>query len=316
MSDTQWNEESRTEPDAVTEPTSEAVFEPVQEQPYIAPEEPEPVYEMVPPGARRFRPRPQPLRIVFGDMAGFVFLVWFPVMICFLLGKSGLLEHAEIPGMPFDGLQLAVAAIIAFPPWIILWLHLARGRLWDGILDMFLWAIWECAVMITFSFFFPGLAERIIWNASEYWDEMSTWIATGAGTEGDVVLWLPVHFRHLIMLLVGALIFGFPALIMGVFQLNYMNFYVAQCMLHSANGLLILPIAWHFWSIIRVAGYIVLASTTFQLVFKGLRRAPVTAGAIVGGYIFGLLLVIADGVLKMQYAEHVRIVLKTLLYLK
>ena len=307
MTETQWNQEKRAETSGEARPVGGASgFKPGDES------EPQPIYDMGSPGGERYARAALPLRIVFGDMAGFVFLVWFPIFFCFFLGWTGWLGTARMPGMPFNVIQLVVAAIIAFPPWIVLWRHLVRGRLWDGILDMFLWAIWESTVMIMFCYFFPGIAGRILWHASDYWTEMSNWIATGVGAESHWVQWLPIHVRHLIMLLIGALIFGYPALIMGVFQLNYMNYYVAQCMLNSANGLLVLPIAWNFWGIVRVAGYIVLASTVFQLVFKWIRRAPATAAAIVGGFVIGLLLIVLDGYLKWQFAEQVRITLKLL----
>jgi len=161
-------------------------------------------------------------------------------------------------------------------------------------------------------YLYPGTAERMLWQSGSYWSEMSAWVATGIGAEGDPGQWLSIHLKNIILLFVGALVFGLPALVMGVLQLNYMNYYVARCLLMSDNVLITLPIAWHFWSIIRVIGYIVIASTLYQLNLRALFRAPARTASTWGGLIIGILLIVIDGLLKWQFADHVRLVLKVL----
>lgn len=261
-------------------------------------------------GEALVKPLPAPMRLIFGDMAGVVFLVWFPIMAAFLIPWSNWIPLDPIV-KDMNLVHVIVALIIALPPWIILMIHLKRGHLWDGILDMFLWAIWESIIMITLCYLYPGHAEKLIWHAPLYWDTMNHWISTGMGPEGDPSIFIPLHLEKLLFVIIGALLMGLPALMLGVLQLNFMNYYVAQCMALSDNALLTLPIAWHFWSVIRVMGFITISSSLFQMVLK-IFRAPVRAGTIWWGLAIGLILVVADIVLKALFAEEIRIVLRAI----
>lgn len=256
------------------------------------------------------KPLPPPLKLVFGEMAGVVFWVWLPIMIAFLVPWSYWVDFDPIV-KGLNKIHLIVALIIAFPPWIVLLLHLKRGRLVDGILDMFLWAIWESIIMITMCYLYPRESEKLIWHASLYWDTMSHWIATGIGPEANPLVFIGLHLRNLLLVAVGGIVLGLPALMFGVFQLNYMNYYVAQCMALSDNALLTLPIAWHFYSVIRVMGFITIASSLFQWTLTGF-RAPARPRTIWTGIIVGLILVVADIILKGIYAGDIRILLKSL----
>ena len=264
--------------------------------------------EAAPPPSEK--PPAPPSRFVYGEMAGAVFWCWIPVFLAFFLPW-----HSWLPRQPVIGdlslIHLVVAVIIALPPWIVLLMHLVRGRLADGITDMLLWAIWECLAMVFLCYFYPDRGRDVLWQASSYWEEMRTWLVTGVGTEGDPSKWILVHLRNLVILLVLAFPLGILALVMGVLQLNFMNFYVAGCLRSSDNVLLALPVAWHFWSVVRVVGYIVLASTMFELFLK-LFRAPARWRAIWGGFTWGIILIIIDGLMKWQFAESVRTALLVL----
>jgi hypothetical protein len=137
---------------------------------------------------------------------------------------------------------------------------------------------------------------------------MRGWLETGTGIEADPARWLPLQGVHLIALVVGAFIFGLPALVLGTFLLNYMNYYVAQCMLAGREPLLTMVVAWHFWSVIRVAGYIMIASAIYQLELLTVqpRRARLIASSIIGGLTLGIILVIVDALLKWQYSGLLR----------
>ena len=256
---------------------------------------------------------PHPLRFAFGDMHGVVFLVWIPVLLAFFLPWMKWTGGATIL-RDFTVAHLISALIIAIPPWIVLTRHLRRGRMWDGVLDMFLWAIWECGVMITLCYLYPERAQIANWNAWAYWSEMSDWIRTGGGTEGNPMLWLPLHGLHLALLVIGALLLGLPALLLGVLLLNYMNFYVAEVMLRSSEPLVALMMAWHIWAVIRVAGYITLATALYQLEILPLHRrwSRGVARAAIGGIVIGVILVVLDAILKWQFADSTRQILQNL----
>ncbi len=251
------------------------------------------------------------MRLVYGDMAGVVFLCWIPILAAFFLPWSLFMPDVVLVG-ELTVLHLAVAGLIAVFPWIVLILHLVRGRIWDGILDMLLWAIWECLIVITLCYLYPDRAQALFWNASTYWEDMREWLMTGQGTEGDPSKWLPIHLTHLGLIHVGAFILGLPALILGVFQLNFMNFYVANCLRASSDPFLTLPVAWHFWSIIRVIGFITIATAIFQMFLRLVFSVPSRWSTIWLAWISGIIFVVADALLKWQFAEKIRLMLNQL----
>ena len=262
-------------------------------------------------GKMRIREIGPPMRLIYGDMVGVFFLCWIPMMVGFFFPWSLIIPNTRL----FDELtlhQLAFASLIAIFPWIVLILHLWRGRLWDGILDMLLWALWECIIVLILCYLYPDQSKDLIFKAGSYWSEMKDWLVSGEGPEGSPIIWLPIHAKHLATLIIGAFVLGLPALIMGVLQLNYMNFYVANVVEHSNNPLLTLAVAWHFWSIFRVIGFIVIASAIFQLFMGWVIRRPMLKAWVVSALITGVVFIILDGVCKWLYAENVRISLNTL----
>jgi len=294
------------------EPVDSTYMVDKQEAPetYTRPPAPEPVSP--PPRSKRVIRKKkvslnntQPMRFVFGDMAGAVFLVWLPVLIAFAVPWGNFFGDVTVYGT-LKLTHLIVAGIIALPPWIVLMLHLFRGRLWDGILDMFLWAIWECAAVIILAFLYPEQTKQLIWQAGSYFEEMSGWLRTGTGSEADPSAWIWIHLKWLGLVVLGGFLLGLPALIMGVLLLNFMNYYVAQIMLTSESPLVVMMVAWHIWSIARVAGFIILASTMFQLLIGWVFKAPMRTAHVVWGLIVGFILVVADAVMKWQLVDNVR----------
>ena len=104
------NQENAT-PDSPTKETKECVesFAPV-----IEPVRDEVIYDMTPPEARPVRyekPLGEPMRLVFGDMAGVVFLVWIPVFAAFIIPWSMWIPRTEIIG-GLNWVYLVVALLI------------------------------------------------------------------------------------------------------------------------------------------------------------------------------------------------------------
>jgi hypothetical protein len=275
-----------------------------------------PSYEPPPPAPTRKirrleKPLGEPMRLVFGDMSGAFFLVFIPVLFAFFFPWNLWLPNIAVAkGLTVR--HLALACTIAIFPWIVLTLHLARGRLWDGILDMFLWAIWECGIMITLCYLYPHRAEAVLYNAAAYWDDMQSWLITGHGTEGTISAWFPIHLRHLVLIHIGAFLIGLPGLVLGVLQLNFMNYYVSRCMLAATDPLRTLPVAWHFWSVIRVLGFITIASAIYQVFLRLIFRVPARWGWIWGAWFSGMIFVVLDALLKWRFAETVRMMLRSL----
>lgn len=110
------------------------------------------------------------------------------------------------------------------------------------------------AVATTFA---PEKAAQVVLSGSSSTAEMLDWIRTGTGAEGSLRLFLPIHLRnYLVFCILSLITCGSGALILGTYQLNYMNFYVAQLIQLSVNPWLSGAIAWPIWSVLRVIGYL------------------------------------------------------------
>lgn len=129
------------------------------------------------------------------------------------------------------------------------------------------WAALTVVVQVLLTLLFPQVMERVVWHGAEYRYEMLTWIRTGAGAEGDITLYLPVHARHFVVFCVLSLISGgLFGLVMGAAMLGYMNFYVGELIRATGGSWTALLLGWQVWALVRVAGYIV-AGTALGAVF-------------------------------------------------
>jgi hypothetical protein len=130
----------------------------------------------------------------------------------------------------------------------------------------------------------PDSGLRGIWHAAAFRDEMVRWIATGAGPEGSIRLFLPrVLAEYALVLALSAVSVGAGALLLGGLMLGYMNGYVGWVVAHAdpaAGPVAAALLAWPPWSMARVGSF-VLAGTAGalwgypRLVRRGSGRAPV-----------------------------------------
>jgi hypothetical protein len=146
------------------------------------------------------------------------------------------------------------------------------------------WALALTASTVAATAARPDDAARSIWHASEFRDDMVRWIATGAGQEGHIRLYLPrALVEYALVLVLSALTAGAAALFLGGLLLGYMNGYVGWVAAHAdprAGPLAAALIAWSPWAILRVLSF-VLAGTAGalwgfpRLYARGSERAPI-----------------------------------------
>lgn len=162
-------------------------------------------------------------------------------------------------GLAVGGIWLPLLQAMAFFP--LFCSLLLGGRLRHALLASLGWALWMALLAASLSYVWPEYCQQRILNAEAYQSEMFGWIQTGAGAEGDIRLFLPQHLLHLgafaLLTLVSA---GFLGLVMGSALMNYMAFYVGTLQLHASNPALVLLMAWPPWAILRVIGFILLAT--------------------------------------------------------
>lgn len=122
------------------------------------------------------------------------------------------------------------------------------------------WAIAWSAATIAAAALRPDAAVRGIWHAGVFRDEMVGWIATGAGPEGNIRLFLPrVLVEFALVLVLSAVSAGAAGLLLGGILLAYMNGYVGWVAAHAdprVGPLAAALIAWPPWSAARVVSFI------------------------------------------------------------
>jgi len=163
------------------------------------------------------------------------------------------------------------------PPCYLLISFSRKRRLGRGILWLLAWALMLNVIMVCLVVFLPERSAGI-YNATAYWQEMRQWIASGAGMEGDWRRFLPHHLRQVAQLSLASLVSGgMLALLMGVVQLDYMNYYVGMVMSGSSQPIKAFFVSWHIWSVCRVVGYIIICAVIAQPLLSRLLRYRVPA---------------------------------------
>lgn len=143
----------------------------------------------------------------------------------------------------------------------------------------------------------PDDAMRGIWRASEFRDEMVRWIATGAGQEGHIRIFLPrVAAEFALVLVLSAGTAGAAALLLGSLLLGYMNGYVGWVAANAdprAGPMAAALVAWPPWAVARVAAF-VLAGTAGalwgypRLLRRGAPRAPIARWIVLSAALLAL----------------------------
>ena len=124
---------------------------------------------------------------------------------------------------------------------------------------MLLWVLILGISMTLLAYLMPATAEKAVFNGSEYRNEMFQWVKTGIGREGTPSEFIPQHALHLgVFILLSILTMSSLSIFFGSVLLNYMAFYVSQLMLHTNSKFLMFLVGWHFWSLFRIVGFVIL----------------------------------------------------------
>jgi len=146
--------------------------------------------------------------------------------------------------------------VVAYP---VLYSLVARESQKRAILTMLFWALSVAIVVVTATLHYREAAANSIFHGTVYVDEMFHWIKTGEGAEGNPVQFVPIHLLHFILFAALSLLTGSVlSLFMGALLMNYMSFYVASVIGASHGQWIAALMAWHPWSAIRVASFVIL----------------------------------------------------------
>ncbi|MEA2062193.1 MAG: hypothetical protein U9P14_00720 [Gemmatimonadota bacterium] len=181
---------------------------------------------------------------------------------------------------------------------------LRRGDYSRAVRLGIIWGVITSLVQIGLTLGWPSFMESRIWHSVQYRREMFTWVRTGAGPEGDIRLFLPIHLKHFtIFCAASAASGGLLGLTMGAVLLGYMNFYVGCLVTQSADPLVASLLAWPVWSVVRVVGYIIAGTALGALlVHRDRERAGGKFLRIKRMFLLALALIVLDIFLKWALA--------------
>lgn len=148
-------------------------------------------------------------------------------------------------------------------------------------------------------------ADALFWNARTYREDMFHWIRTGIGQEGSPATYMPQHAAHFLAFAILCLVSrGLLGLVLGAALLNYMNAYVVALLVHADSPWLVAPFAWPAYAIVRVVGFVCVATALTAIALR--RRTAATLGAVRAALWIGFGLVVADLALKAVLAPLYR----------
>lgn len=202
----------------------------------------------------------------------------------------------------------ALGALIAYPFWAS---ALIAGRPRRAVSLMLLWALFLSVATSIATWAAPDRAAQVIWMGPAYAAEMMRWVRTGLGPEGDPSLYLPQHAVHFLAFNAACLVSGgLAGLFMGAALLNYMNYYVVVLASEASRPLMAACLGWPPWAMIRVAGFIMAAAPLSTVVLFRLGNCSNEKKYRYWKYYqWGLILVVADAILKAVLAAPWRLLL-------
>ncbi len=191
--------------------------------------------------------------------------------------------------------------------WLLFAHPLRRGEYARALRLALVWAGMMIAVQVALTILWPGLMEQNVFRAVAYRDEMFRWLGTGAGMEGDIVLFLPVQLTHLVVFCILSFgTGGLMGLVLGAMLLGYMNFYVGSLIAASGFSPLAFLLGWQVWSLVRVTGFIVAGTALGAvMVHRGAEKRE-KKRRIVRWLWIALALIVADILLKWALAGFYR----------
>lgn len=177
------------------------------------------------------------------------------------------------------------------------------GMAWAGLLSL---------GVIVQVFLAPDVAAEIL-HGEAYREEMFHWVATGQGSEGEPMQFLPIHLLHLSAFVVLCWISaGYLGLVLGAILMGYMSYFVGSYALAAGAPVLGSILAWVPWSVLRVMAFVLLG-TLFARPVLARRIWPfgpqehrlllVALSGIVGDVLMKALLADGYGLVLRRFAD-------------
>ena len=194
-------------------------------------------------------------------------------------------------------------------------ISVSSGQLKRAFFQMMVWTIFMSLTIIILANILPDRTGQHIIHGISYKEEMFTWVKTGVGAESNPSQFIPIHLTHFVIFCVLSLITGgFAGLLFGSILLNYMNFYVGSLIRESHFAWQAIFLAWQWYAIVRVVGYITLAIALSHLFFVKIKKGEMNRPLMNRYFIGGLSLILLDLLLKAALAPEWQKILQTILH--
>lgn len=225
--------------------------------------------------------------------------LWLPASLA-----TGAVPVLLLLGLRSSGHQLVTAMLLTVLCLPLVW----RDAWWQGLATISIVFVSHSVIAILVSMCYPTESLTMFPGGDQYWQRQYEWITTGIDPEYQVRNWIPAHF----LLLLGATLFsvssfGFMTFYHGLHEVDLMNYYNGQLILHSHGAGTALFWGWHIWSILRGVGYTVLSYELIGCSVWIFARRSVTSWTTHGWrFALGLTLLVLDGLAKYFLMEVVR----------
>ena len=162
------------------------------------------------------------------------------------------------------------------------------------------WAVGSTLVALRAFRARPGDVDQRVARAEPYRREMAGWLRTGRGPEAAPGRTARAHAVELAIYLAAALATAnLVSMMMGAMLLNFMNAWVARLLAAARRRGTVRLLAWNAWSVVRVAGYVLLGAACAQplarLAGRGAPGEDVTRLVIAGAAAVGIDLLLKLG---------------------
>ncbi len=161
------------------------------------------------------------------------------------------------------------------PAYALMVKLLRRGERTRAILMMVIWALLLGAAATIFFSLWPTDPAHVVLRGAAYRDEMSQWIRTGEGPEGNIRLFLPQHFFHLaLFILLSLATAGSLSICFGAVLMNYMAYYVASLARSGVPAWAVALLGWQPWALCRICAFGILGVVLAEPLLRRLWGSP------------------------------------------
>lgn len=193
----------------------------------------------------------------------------------------------------------------------LFWLCVFHDRLTTAIFFVVVTVASHSAVVIMLSACDPTGASKALSGSQPYWEETLQWLTTGDSYRYQTANWLPEHLRLYCTVCVSSfLTLGVFPFLIGIEQVDLMNFYVGRLAAQSDGIFNPLAFGWHPWSLQRGLSYIILVFVTTSWALQRVTKQEITRPTRhVMRLAISMVLAFADVLTKMWLAPVIRHIL-------